>query len=119
MRVYLSDLLGCILQVSATLEKQVRAKEKELIAFQEKYKIRLKVSKNLRYKATSSKLWHPVEPSTCRGKGTKKRGLPISHLPAKTNKEVLGFWFRNSSLEIQQTTDVCCLSLKEVCLSCI
>ena len=31
----------------------------------------------------------------CRGKGTKKR-LPISHLPAKTNKEVLAFWSQNS-----------------------
>lgn len=47
VRVYLSDLLGCFLQVSATLEKQVRAKEKELIAFQEKYKIRLKVRRIL------------------------------------------------------------------------
>ena len=34
------------LQVSATLEKQVRAKETELIDFQEKYKIRLKVKQN-------------------------------------------------------------------------
>ena len=105
-----------MLQVSATLEKQVRAKEKELIAFQEKYKIRLKVSRSLRYKATSSNLLFPVEPSlpatTCRGKGTKKRGPLISHLPAKTNKEVLGFWFRNSSLEIQQATDVFSLSSK-------
>ena len=42
------------MQVRTTLEKQVRAKEKELIAFQEKYKIRLKVSKDLRYKALSS-----------------------------------------------------------------
>lgn len=40
-------LIRCILQVSATLEKQVRAKEKELIAFQEKYKIRLKVSRTV------------------------------------------------------------------------
>ena len=31
------------MQVSAALEKQVRAKEKELIAFQEEYKIRVKV----------------------------------------------------------------------------
>lgn len=37
--------MDCTLQVSAALEKQVRAKEKELIAFQEEYKIRVKVSK--------------------------------------------------------------------------
>ena len=40
-----SDLTECTLQVSAALEKQVRAKEKELIAFQEEYKIRVKVSR--------------------------------------------------------------------------
>ena len=33
----------CGLQVATTLEKQTRAKEKELVEFQKKYKIRMKV----------------------------------------------------------------------------
>ena len=112
MRVYLPDLPGCILQVSATLEKQVRAKEKELIAFQEKYKIRLKVSRDLRYKVTSRSLWLPVEPSiSCRGKGTRKRRLLRSRLLAKTDKEVLGSLSQSSKLQIQLATNVSCLDI--------
>lgn len=88
--------MDCTLQVSAALEKQVRAKEKELIAFQEEYKIRVKVSRTcLEGSMQTVGQAFMLVMLTYRAKETKMKRL-IRHLPAKRKKVVLGSWSQNS-----------------------